>query len=45
MKTIQELETEQICKELEITPTHLRVMIHRARVQLRKCLEKNWFNN
>ena len=45
MKTIQELETEQICKELEITPTHLRVMTHRARVQLRKCLEKNWFNN
>jgi len=45
MKTIQEFETEDICKELEITPSNLWVIIHRARTQLRKCLEENWFNN
>ncbi len=44
MKTIQEFETEEICKELNITPSNLWVIIHRARTQLRSCMEKNWFN-
>ncbi len=43
LKTIQEIETEEICKELEITSSNLWVMIHRARTQLRKCMEDNWF--
>lgn len=43
MKTIQEFETETICKELSINPSNLWVIIHRARTQLRKCLEDNWF--
>ena len=45
MKTIQEFETEEICKELEISASNLWVIIHRARTQLRKCMEDNWFNN
>lgn len=45
MKTIQEFETEEICKELNITASNLWVIIHRARTQLRKCMEDNWFNN
>ena len=45
MKTVQEFETEEICKELGITSSNLWVMIHRARIQLRKCMEDNWFNN
>ena len=45
MKTIQEFETAEICKELDITSSNLWVIIHRARVQLRKCMEDNWFNN
>ena len=44
MKTIQGFETEDICKELDITPSNLWVIIHRARTQLRKCMEDNWFN-
>lgn len=44
MKTILEIETEEICKELEITSSNLWVMIHRARTQLRSCMEENWFN-
>lgn len=43
MKTIQQIETEDICKELEITSSNLWVIIHRARTQLRKCMEDNWF--
>lgn len=45
MKTVQEFETEEICKELGITSSNLWVIIHRARTQLRICMEDNWFNN
>jgi len=44
MKTIQEFDTEEICKELDISSSNLWVLIHRARTQLRKCMEENWFN-
>ncbi|MDV7186339.1 sigma-70 family RNA polymerase sigma factor [Lutibacter sp. TH_r2] len=44
MKTMQQYETEEICKELDITSSNLWVIIHRARTQLRKCMEDNWFN-
>ena len=37
------LETSEICKELGITATHCWVMLHRARMALRLCLEMNWF--
>jgi len=36
-------ETGDICKELAITPTHCWVLLHRARLALRLCLEMNWF--
>jgi RNA polymerase sigma-70 factor (ECF subfamily) len=36
------LETEEICKELEITATNCWVMLYRARMALRLCLEKTW---
>lgn len=38
-----EYETDQICKEMKITPTNCFVMLHRARMRLRECLEMNWF--
>lgn len=37
------LETGEICKELAITPTHCWVLLYRARMALRECLEKEWF--
>jgi RNA polymerase sigma-70 factor, ECF subfamily len=37
------LETGEICKELAITPTHCWVLLYRARLALRECLEKEWF--
>ena len=36
------LETAEICKELGVTPTHCWVLLYRARVALRQCLEQNW---
>lgn len=44
MKTIQGMETEDICNELGITPSNLWVIIHRARAALISCLKSNWFN-
>ena len=37
------LETDEICKELGVTPTHCWVLLYRARMALRLCLETNWF--
>lgn len=42
LKLVEEEETEIVCKELNITPTNYWVIIHRAKLQLRACLEKNW---
>jgi RNA polymerase sigma-70 factor (ECF subfamily) len=44
-KTIDGMETEDICKEHDITPSNLWVIIHRARVQLMECLKKKWFKD
>jgi len=43
MREWLELETDEICKELTITSTNLWVLLHRARLRLRECLEKSWF--
>lgn len=43
MREWLELSSEDICKELSLTPTNLYVQLHRARLRLRECLELNWF--
>lgn len=35
--------TDEICKVLEITPTHCWVLLYRARMSLRECLQRRWF--
>jgi RNA polymerase sigma-70 factor (ECF subfamily) len=40
---MDDLPTEAICQTLNITPNNLWVMLHRARMALRRCLEVNWF--
>ncbi len=42
LKMVEEKETDNVCKELNITPTNFWVIMHRAKLQLRDCLEKNW---
>jgi RNA polymerase sigma-70 factor (ECF subfamily) len=37
------METEDICKDLGITPTHCWVLLYRARMALRLCLQIGWF--
>jgi RNA polymerase sigma-70 factor, ECF subfamily len=43
MRDVMDIETDDICKELNITSTNCWVMLHRARLSLRECLEINWF--
>ena len=43
MRDIEALETREICEMLSISPGNLSVRLHRARLLLRDCLERNWF--
>jgi len=45
LKSVKNYESDEICNELGISSSNLWVIIHRARLQLRKCLEENWFKN
>jgi len=42
MKLIDESESQDICKELGISASNLWVMLHRARLRMRNCVENNW---
>lgn len=42
LKMVDEMETDEVCKVLGINPNHLWVLNHRARGQLKKCLESKW---
>lgn len=44
LKNIEDYSTEEICKEMEITPSNLWTIIHRSKLQLRSCLQKRWQN-
>lgn len=43
MREWLELPCEQICKELDLSSTNLYVLLHRARLRLRECLDLKWF--
>lgn len=43
MREVMDLSTDEICKALQITSTNCWVMLHRARLTLRECLELQWF--
>lgn len=45
MREFMDMATEEICQELAISPTNCWVLLHRARLALRKCLDMNWFGN
>jgi RNA polymerase sigma-70 factor (ECF subfamily) len=43
MREVMELDSDEICTELTITANNLWVILYRARMALRECLETNWF--
>jgi RNA polymerase sigma-70 factor (ECF subfamily) len=42
MKYVDGMNSDEIRKELGLTSSNYWVLLHRAKVQLRACLEKNW---
>lgn len=40
---IDGMPSDEICKQLAITPTNLWVIMHRVRAMMRRCLEDKWF--
>jgi len=44
MREIDGLSTDEICKLLNISATNSWVMLYRARMWLRRCLENSWLN-
>lgn len=43
MREWLELETDEICKELGVSTSNVWVVLYRARIRLRECLDLNWF--
>lgn len=43
LREVDGLTSEEICEVLNVTVNNLWVMLHRARMHLRRCLEVNWF--
>lgn len=45
LRELEKLDTKGICKLLGITASNLWMQLHRARLLLRACLERNWFSH
>jgi RNA polymerase sigma-70 factor, ECF subfamily len=43
LREVDGVESKEICSTLKISESNLWVMLHRARMALRRCLEINWF--
>ena len=45
MRFLEDRKGESICQELGIAATNYWQLIHRAKLTLRNCLDRNWFNH
>ena len=45
LREVDGLSSDEICETLGIKVNNLWVMLHRARLHLRNCLEINWFKH
>lgn len=44
MREFVELDSDEICEALSISTSNLHVLLYRARLRLRECLENRWFD-
>ena len=44
LREFEELSTDAICEQLDISESNSWVMLYRARMQLRGCMEEKWLN-
>ena len=45
LSVMEEMDSEQICRELDISPSNFWVRLHRARLALAKCVSARWFDS
>ncbi len=45
LKEMSDVDSKEICKDLDISESNLWVRLHRSRMSLRQCLEENWFSD
>ena len=45
MRELNHMPTEEICKELNLSPTNVWVILHRARARLQNSLELKWLKD
>lgn len=45
LRTLDNCGATDVCRELDISPGNLWVLLHRARLQLVRCLEIHWFKS
>ena len=45
LREVDDVSSDQICKDLGLSPNNVWVMLHRARLALRRCLEVHWFES
>lgn len=44
LREMEDVDLDGICKVLAVSATNLYVLLHRARLRVRQCLETQWFN-
>lgn len=45
LSVMEEMESDEICRELDITPSNFWVRMHRARLGLARCVSAKWFDD
>jgi RNA polymerase sigma-70 factor (ECF subfamily) len=44
LRVVDDLSSKDVCRVTRVTESNLWVMLHRARMALRECFERNWFD-
>jgi len=42
LREVEQGSTEELCNVLDVSPTHLGVLLFRARNKVRECMQKKW---
>ncbi len=43
LRELDQIDSQNVCNELAVSPTNLGVILYRARLRLWRCLDDNWF--
>lgn len=44
LRTVDDYTPTEVCRQLDISPSNLWVLLHRARLRLARCLQINWLD-